>query len=390
LPVLLLFRRNPSWLTFSVIDWTAMRILIAPDKFKGSLSAHEAAEAIRAGVETAVGVSVDLCPVADGGEGFAEALAARFDELDGILDPLGRPVRARFGWLEDGGAVVGMSEASGYHRLRPEERNPWLASTFGTGQLMRHAIERGAARIVVGLGGSATNDAGVGMAAALGWNFLTSDGEPLDPRPSNFLAIERIEAPEDVAWPPIIAASDVRNPLLGPEGSSHVFARQKGADDRMISHLEMALEHLADLVAEQVGVDYRTRPGAGAAGGLGYGLATFCNAEIQPGFPIVASTLHMEERIAASDLVITGEGRLDSQSLFGKAPIRIAEMARRHGKPVAMLCGQCEPGGDAAAAFDFIFSLEGLGPSPALCIANAAALLKEAAARAARHFLQAS
>jgi glycerate 2-kinase len=240
-----------------------MRVLIAPDKFKGSLGAREVAAAIAAGLSEFPTIVADICPVADGGEGFADALAARRDPVPGILDPLGRPITAGCGWLDERTAVIEMSDASGLHRLVPAERNPWEASTFGTGQLVAHAAANGAARILVGLGGSATNDAGAGLASALGWQFLTSDGEPMDPRPANFLAIERIEAPEEDILPLVISACDVRNPLLGPEGASHVYARQKGADNRMIGHLELALGHLADLVADQIGVDHRHLAGAG-------------------------------------------------------------------------------------------------------------------------------
>ena len=359
-----------------------MRVLIAPDKFKGSLTAREAAAALAAGLANYPGFVAGMCPVADGGEGFAEALAARVERVGNVRDPLGRMVRAGCGWLDVRTAVIEMSDASGMHRLTPGERNPWETSTFGTGQLIRHAADAGATHVLVGLGGSATNDAGAGMAAALGWQFLTSDGEPMDPRPANFLAIERIEPPEE-ELPRVTAACDVRNPLLGPEGCSRVYARQKGADDRMIEYLEMAVDHLAGLVAEQLGIDYRTLPGAGAAGGLGYGLATFCGAELQPGFSIAASALRLEERIAASDLVITGEGRLDSQTLYGKAPVEVARLARKHGKPVALVCGQCERGCEAAKWFDFIVSLESLEPSPELSVANAAALARTAAGQIA-------
>jgi glycerate kinase len=360
-----------------------MRVLIAPDKFKGSLSAREAASALAAGLARFPEITVDICPVADGGEGFAEALAARVERIDGVRDPLGRPVTAGCGWLDERTAVIEMSDASGMHRLAPGEGNPWETSTFGTGQLILHAVSSGASHVLVGLGGSATNDAGAGMAAALGWQFLTSDGEPMDPKPANFLAIERIEAPEEDALPRITAACDVRNPLLGPHGASRVYARQKGADDRMIEYLEMAVDHLAGLVAEQLGIDHRELAGAGAAGGLGYGLATFCGAELLPGFSIAASALGLEERIAASDLVITGEGRLDSQTLYGKAPAEVARLAKKHGKRAAVVCGRCEPGCEAAKWFDFVISLESLEPVPELCIANAAALTATAAARVA-------
>ena len=206
----------------------------------------------------------------------------------------------------------------------------------------------------------------------------------MEPRPANFLAIERIEPPENDALPLIVGACDVRNPLLGPEGASSVYARQKGADDRMIGHLEMALEHLAELVSEQLGVDHRHLPGAGAAGGLGYGLATFCKAELEPGFSLVAHSLRLEERIAACDLVITGEGRLDTQTLYGKAPAEVARLAKKHGKPVAVVCGQCDSGADLPAWFDFVLALESIEPSHDRCIRDAAALLTQAGVRLAQ------
>jgi len=356
-----------------------MRVVIAPDKFKGSLSAREVAEAVASGLSQFH--SADLCPVADGGEGFADALGSRHERVEAIRDPLGRPVSATYGWVDATTAVIGMSEASGIHRLAPHERNPWETSTFGTGQLILHAASHGASRILVGLGGSATNDAGAGLAAALGWQFLTSDGEPMDPgRPisSPSSASSRPKrSPFPASWP----RADVRNPLLGPHGASRVYARQKGADDRMIEHLEMALDHLAGLVAEQIGIDYRLLPGAGAAGGLGYGLATFCSAELQPGFPLVASAMRLEERIAAADLVITGEGRLDSQTMYGKAPVEVARLAKKHGKHTALVCGQCEPGAEAAEWFDFVIALDSLEPSPELCIKNAAPLVARATAQ---------
>lgn len=358
-----------------------MRVLVAPDKFKGSLPAKAVAEAVAAGLREVEGMEVRCCAVADGGEGFAEALAGWFETVEGVRDPLGRLVTGRIGWVDAGTAVIEMSEASGHWRVRKEERNLWESSTYGTGQLIRRAADHGAGRVLVGLGSSATNDAGAGAAAALGWRFLTSDGEPMDPRPSNFMAIERIEGPEEVELPEIVAACDVRNPLLGAEGASRVYARQKGADDRMIGHLEMALEHLAELVAEQLGVDYRDLPGAGAAGGLGYGLVTFCGAVLERGFPLVAEWLRLEEQIAASDLVVTGEGRLDGQTLYGKAPMEVARLARKNGKRVAIVCGQVEEGVSTGNWFDLVVSLGEFEASPEVCMREGAALARRAGRR---------
>ena len=358
-----------------------MRVLLAPDKFKGTLTAQEAAAAMASGLADIAGITVDCCPVADGGEGFARALASREEAVLGIRDPLGRSIIAHCGWREDGTAVIEASDACGLGRVAETERDPWRSTTFGAGQLILHAVSRAASRILVGLGGSATNDAGAGVAAALGWQFLTSDGESLDPKPENFLAIERIKAPEELRLPAVIAACDVRNPLLGPNGASRVYARQKGADDRTIEYLEMALDHLAGLVAEQLGIDHRALPGAGAAGGLGYGLATFCQAELLPAFPLVAEALRLEERIAASDLVLTGEGRLDAQTLFGKAPAEVARLARKHGKRIAIVCGECDPAVDASP-FDFVISLQSLGPPAGAKSGDATGLVARAAAAA--------
>ena len=363
-----------------------MRVLIAPDKFKGTLNAQAVTEAIAAGLRPFPGIQIDSCPVADGGEGFADALATDFDTVHSIQDPLGRPVTARCGWLANTAAVIEMSDASGFHRLTPTERDPWHASTFGTGQLILHAASRGASRILIGLGGSATNDAGAGVAAALGWQFLTSDGEPIAPIPANFLAIERIEPPENDTLPPILAACDVRNPLLGPSGASHTYARQKGADDRMISYLELALDHLAGLIVDQLDIDHRSLPGAGAAGGLGYGLATFCSAQLLSGFAIVADSLHLEERIAAADLIITGEGSLDLQTLHGKAPAELARLAKKYDKPAVIICGHHDPAAQVAEWFDLVITLDSLDPHPASSPAHAASLVSRAAALVAEWY----
>lgn len=321
-----------------------MKILIAPDKFKGSISALAAAEAIARGLRAVLpDAELQLAPIADGGEGFAEALCGA---LDGkwiqapAWDPLGREVEARYAWVErERLAVIDMSEASGLWRLKPDERDPMRANTRGTGQLMRHAIEQGARKILVGLGGSATTDGGLGMAAALGYKLLTKDGRNLEAIPSQLLVLSRIETEHACDFPEIVAACDVQNPLLGPRGTAHVFAPQKGADARQVLALEAGLENLADVVASDFGHDFREVPGAGAAGGIAFGLLSFCGAKICSGFDLVAGVLRLEERIAASDLVITGEGRLDGQTLEGKGPAGVAALARKHGKPTLAFAG---------------------------------------------------
>jgi glycerate kinase len=332
-----------------------MRILIAPDKFKGSLSAVAAAQCIADGLrESGLDAELTMAPIADGGEGFAEAmglaLGARWIELD-AQDPIGREVPCRYAWVEDQKlAIIEMAEASGLWRLEPEERDPLRANTFGTGQLMRDAIERGATKILVGLGGSATTDGGVGMAAALGYDVLTSDNEDLEPFPGHLIALVCIENPNAIEMPEIIAACDVQNPLIGERGTARVFAAQKGAGEKIITHLEASMTQLAEIVTESLGCDFKDAPGAGAAGGLGYGLMSFCGAKVKSGFDLLAETIGLEARIQEADLVITGEGRLDAQTLEGKGPAGIAQLARKHGKATLAFAGRIDP--DAENLFD--------------------------------------
>jgi glycerate 2-kinase len=323
-----------------------MRILIAPDKFKESLTAKEVASAIRDGFHSVFPeADFDLVPIADGGEGtaeiFLEALGGRWVEV-AAHDAHGRPITASYAWIPGRElAVIDMSSASGLWRIVDAERNPCRASTFGTGELMADAIGRGAKDLVVGLGGSATNDAGVGMAVALGWKFLDDQDQLVAPRPADFVRIRRI-VPGAARLPCIvIGLCDVKNPLLGELGATRVFGPQKGATPEMLTILEGSLCHIAELCRE-LGNDYSESPGAGAAGGLGFGLLTFCQASLEPGFQAVARLTDLESKTAHADLVITGEGRLDAQSLHGKAPFEIARLAERHGKPVIGFAGLVE------------------------------------------------
>lgn len=366
-----------------------MKILVAPDKFKGSLSAVAAAEAIAAGFARGwPEAEVECAPMADGGEGFAEALCAA---LGGVWveaparDPLGREIVGRYAWIESERlAVLDASEASGLWRLTGEERAPLRANTFGTGQLLRHAVERGARRVLIGLGGSATTDGGIGLAAALGYNFLTSDGDDLEPLPGNLLALIRIETEEAIALPEIVAACDVQNPLLGPRGTAHVFAAQKGASAADIVALEEGLLNLADVVFSDLECDFRDTPGAGAAGGLGFGLMTFCRAQICSGFDLVAQTLRLEERIRACDLVITGEGRLDAQTLEGKGPAGVAALARRHGKPVLAFAGSIAENSGVDCLFDAACAILDEPVTLDAALSRGAEFLTRSAARTAR------
>ena len=366
-----------------------MKILVAPDKFKGSLSAVAAVAAITRGLR-AVWPDAEItgAPIADGGEGFAETLC---QALGGVWvetrarDPIGREVAARYVWVEaERLAIIEMSEASGIWRLTPEERAPLRANTFGTGQLIRHAAERGARKILVGLGGSATTDGGVGMAAALGYEFLTSDGEELALFPGQFNALTRIQADGAIELPEIIAACDVQNPLLGPRGTARVFSPQKGAGASDVVALEGGLSALADCVTTDLGCDFRDTPGAGAAGGIAFGLMSFCGAQVCSGFELVAGTLRLEERIAASDLVVTGEGRIDGQTLEGKGPAGVAALARRHGKPVLALAGSIAENAAVEKLFDATCGILDEPVTLDDAMSRAAEFLERAATRAGR------
>lgn len=365
-----------------------LRLLLAPDKFKGSLTALEAANALSRGLASSLGeAEIRLAPIADGGEGTCEALRASLGGEWITLPatcPLGERIEAWYLWIDPATAVIEMSEASGMWRVPPGARDPLRASTRGTGEMIRHAAARGARRILVGLGGSATNDAGAGLAAALGWEFLTSDGEPIEPIPANFLALERIHPPEDDTLPEIVALCDVRNPLLGPRGASRTYGPQKGADPRTIETLEAGMENLADIAAATLERDHRDTPGAGAAGGLGFGLLTFCQAEIRSGFDEIARVSRLEEAITWADVVITGEGRIDAQTLEGKGPAGIAGIARRQGKPVIAFAGSIGDEPQLREIFDVLCPLADRPMTLDESLRDAALLLERAAARTGR------
>ncbi|QJE94517.1 glycerate kinase [Luteolibacter luteus] len=339
-----------------------MRILLACDKFKGSMGAVEACEAIRSGLP--VEWQASICPIADGGEGFVDAMLAGSGGervIAHCLDPLGRPVEASYGiYRSQQGetvAVLEMSAASGIWRVPAEERDPRHSSTYGTGELMRHAIEISeATRLLVGIGGSATNDGGAGMAAALGVRFLDDQGRDLLPIPEDLVRLAKVDESGKIPLPEIIVACDVDNPLVGPRGASAIFGPQKGATPEDVAFLDATLANLARL--SDGGTEAGT-PGAGAAGGLGFGLLRFAGAKLEPGFNLVAEALGMEARIAEADLVITGEGSLDAQTLGGKGPAGVAAMAKAAGIPVIAVAGRVE---DAARPlFDAALSLEEFG-----------------------------
>jgi glycerate kinase len=345
-----------------------MRILIAPDKFKGSLGARAVGAALAAGVRQALpAAEVEVCPLADGGEGTADVICSA---LNGewvacpAHDARGRPLQANYCWSPGSRrAVLEMSAAAGLVRLAPNERDPLRASTFGVGEMLRAAAARGADEILVGLGGSATNDAGFGLARALGFHFFRHDGLELTGAVSELSDLTRIEVPDELKLARLIAACDVRNPLLGTEGATRTFAAQKGATPDQIEILERALTRLADVAAKTFGCDHRIAPGAGADGCLGFGLLTFCGATIRSGFEVVAELNGLREKIARADIVITGEGKLDRQTLAGKVPAGVARLARAAGKRVFAIVGQAAKDAEPRKLFDAVITLDDTSPT---------------------------
>jgi len=363
-----------------------MRILIAPDKFKGSLKAMEAAEAIRDGFSRVFpDAHYDLSPIADGGEGTA---AIFHQSMEGELietkahDALDRAISANYSWFADKKmAVIEMSEASGLWRLLSSELNPLQATTYGTGELIAHAIKHGAESILVTLGGSATNDAGIGMASALGWKFLDATDNEMHVRPNSFSMIHRIVPPAERSSCRITALCDVTNPLLGPNGATYTYGPQKGATPSMLETLEAGITHVADLCRDHLYLDFRDTPGAGATGGLAFGLMTFCNATVEPAFATVSELLDLKAKTSEVDLVITGEGRLDAQSLHGKGPVEVANLARQHHTPVIAFAGEIT---GSLAAFDACIPITNGALTLEESQSRAAELLRDAAERTAR------
>lgn len=348
-----------------------VKVLIASDKFKGSLTASEVAEAVKAGFPD--GWEAVVCPIADGGEGFVDAMLAGRDGRRVPVetsDALGWPCVAEYGVFGTD-AFIEMSAASGIWRIAAPERAPRKASTRGTGVMIRHAVEvSGAERIFVGIGGSATNDGGAGMAAALGTAFHDREGKLLDGCPESLAGLDAIDESGRIALPEIVVACDVDHPLCGPRGASAVFGPQKGADAVDVEFLDGVLGRLAEVANA---AEVASLPGAGAAGGLGFGLVRFANARLVSGFELVAEALSLREKIAEADLVITGEGSLDVQTLGGKGPAGVAAWAREAGVPVVAVAGRVES--EAAGLFDGALSLESFGLPLAESIARAGELL---------------
>ncbi len=337
-----------------------MRILIAVDKYKGGASSSQIAKAIEKGLKKALKEAVfDICPLADGGEGTTEALInAGQGSLREIAteNALGWPISAQIGLLDQGRtAVIEMSAASGLAMIPSEKRNPMKSSTLGTGILMCKAVAAGSSKLLMGIGGSATNDGGLGVAIALGYRFKGRDGL-FQPSLETLLEAAEILPPEKPWTAEVVVACDVDNPLLGPKGATRIYGPQKGVRD--FGWFEARLEKLADLAEALAGRRLRDVPGAGAAGGLGFGLMAFANARLESGFELVASCTGLAERVRRADLVITGEGRLDEQTLNGKGPAGVARMARATGRRVVAVAGSAQDSAAVRAAFDLTVSVK--------------------------------
>ena len=374
-----------------------MRVVIAPDKFKGSLTALQAASAMARGVARAVPrASIDQVPMADGGEGTTQALVAAtggsIREAQ-VTGPLGEPVVACFGLLGDGQtAVIEMAAASGLVLVPDGKRNPLITTTRGTGDLLLAAIAAGARRVVVGIGGSATNDGGAGFGQSLGFKLLDDHGRDLEVGGGKLGQLARIDPARrrrELDGVEIAVACDVSNPLCGPEGASAIYGPQKGATPEMIEALDRNLAHFAAIVERDLGVAIKDQPGSGAAGGLGGGLVAFASGKLEPGIKLIIDAVNLAQRLENADLCLTAEGAIDAQSAFGKTAVGVAQLARSLNCPTLALAGSIGPGAEAVLehGIDAYFSI---CPGPInldQAIDEARILLERATEQAVRGFL---
>lgn len=327
-----------------------MRVVIAPDSFKGCLNANQVAKAMRKGVQRVYPEStIDLIPMADGGEGTVEAILSAVKgvrvKVD-VTDPLGRPIEAAYGLIDNGAtAIIEMAAASGLPLLNDSERNPLVTSTYGTGLLIRDALERGVSKVLLGIGGSATNDGGAGLASALGVRLLDNQGQVLPQGGASLANLVKLDMEEInplLSKVQIEVACDVQNPLCGPEGASAVYGPQKGAKPEDVKVLDAALLNFGKRLGEVAGVNLLELAGGGAAGGLGAGVVGFLGAKLRPGSQIVLEVAHADEKIKQADLVLTGEGRTDFQTAYGKVPVGVAALAKNYSVPVLVISGSVE------------------------------------------------
>ncbi|MBV9391003.1 MAG: glycerate kinase [Verrucomicrobia bacterium] len=370
-----------------------MRYLIAPDKFKGTMDAQEVAETIAAGIRDFNStVEVDILPLADGGEGTA-ALLARYFGADRrvfeTVDPLGRPIEAEI-FIAGREAILDLSAASGLWRVRVEEREPFRSNTYGTGKIIKYLIDNGLERIYVGLGGSATVDVGLGLGLALDYKFLGADQQLVQPLPIWFSDIERVEAPDLTQIPEVIGLADVETLLTGPQGAIYTFGPQKGLTPTQIPTLDRTIAVLAARIDQALGTNFSTIPGAGAAGGFGYGILTFAKGRLISGFNVIAEKVGLVDRMAVADVVITGEGKLDSQSLHGKGPYGVAALARRLKKPIWALAGVIEDRDHLIAHFNRLSSLVSNEVTVEQALKNPVPILRRRALEMCRSFAEAA
>lgn len=364
------------------------KIVVASDSFKGSLTSLEVAAGAEQGIhEVFPECEVVKVNVADGGEGTMDALRSTLGGqwvTVAAADPLGRPRDVSYVVLSDGKtAVIEMSAASGLPLLEPQERNPMLTSTFGTGEMIVDALSRGCRRFLVGIGGSATNDAGMGMLEALGFRFIDKDGKVLPGRGesmSEVVDIDMSHVSREVKESEFIIACDVDSPFCGPRGAAYVFSPQKGADPQMVAELDAGMVHLAEVIVRTTGKDIRNIPGAGAAGGLGGGFLAFLNSRLERGIEMVLDAIAFDDIIRGSDLVITGEGRVDSQTLTGKTPYGIMKRAQKQNIRTVAIGGSVKLGDDDdVSGFDSIWPVtpEGMPLEEAMKAETASANVRE-------------
>ncbi len=368
-----------------------MKVVIASDSYKGSNTSIRVAEGIERGMRKVTNdLDIVKIPVADGGEGLVQALVPEENKWvkKTVTGPMRTSVEAHYAMMDEKTAVLEMASASGLP-LVEGEKDPRLATTFGTGELMKDAIEKGCTTLLIGIGGSATNDGGTGMAQALGAKFLDKDGREMDPAGGNLDQIANVDlsgmmpAIKNVT---IKVACDVDNPLCGEHGASAIYGPQKGATPEMVKLLDANLGHLASLMEKASGKEYAQVPGAGAAGGLGFGLMAFCGAELESGIDLVLDSLGFDEAIEGASLVITGEGKIDGQSIRGKVPVGIAARAKKKGLPVLAICGDIGPGVEVLYDYgiDSVMSTVNKAMPLSEAMERSAELLEEAAERAFR------
>ncbi len=324
-----------------------MKVIIAPDKFKGSLTSIKACDAIEKGIhETENNIEVLSFPMADGGDGFAEVMKYYLHtetQFVDTVDPLGRNISASYEWdKKDLVAIIELASSSGLAMLKKEERNPMIASTFGTGLMIMHAVKHGAKKIILGIGGSATNDAGTGVLAAMGFIFLDDKNDILNPSGENLLRIKKIVPPFYLPPVKIEIACDVVNPLYGPDGAAYIFSPQKGATPDQVKKLDDGLKHFSNIIEQETGRNFSEIPGTGAAGGIAAGLMGYLNASLAKGIELIINASSIKKFIDDVDFIITGEGKLDTQSFGGKTISAIVSLAKEKNIPVGALCGKLD------------------------------------------------